>query len=54
MKATLRSLAFAGLPILACMASYCPPAKAQVGSYGYVSPGGHVGVGSFDYWNGFG
>ena len=54
MKATLRSLVFAGLPVLACVASICPPAKAQVVSSGYVSPGGLVGVGTYGYWNGIG
>jgi hypothetical protein len=54
MKATWRSLAFAGLPVLAFVASCCPSARAQVVSYGYLGPGGLVGVGNAGYWNGFG
>jgi hypothetical protein len=54
MKATWRSLVFAGVPVLACVACICPPAKAQVVSSGYVSPGGLVGVGPYGYWNGVG
>ena len=54
MKATWRSLVFAGLPVMACVASAGPPAIAQVVSSGYVSPGGLVGVGTHGYWSGFG
>jgi hypothetical protein len=56
MKATWKSLAFAGLAAYACVASGCSPAKAQSLPFGYLGPAGSVGVttGNYGYWGGLG
>jgi hypothetical protein len=56
MKATWKSLVFAGVSVYACVASGCSPAKAQSLPFGYLGPAGPVVVttGNYGYWGGLG
>jgi hypothetical protein len=56
MKPTYKTLATAGTVAIACMAFSCSSAQAQAFSFGYVGPGGSVGVnaGNYGYFGGGG